>query len=395
MAEPTNVIDQPSPRRRHRGLVWTLVVLASVLLVFSITANWVQRAVLDTGEVTKTTDEILADQDVQEQLSVFAVDQLYANVDVQGAIAQRLPPPAQPLAGPLAAAARELASNVADKALASPQVQSIVSGAIGNAHERFVALIEDEGTYVSTTGGEVTLEYGKVIADLAARLGLDPGVITEIQSFVQSFSQNLQETLTTAQSKIESVRANLEQVQAGQLDPPAETNLRELNQLAAQLTRKIGNLEEQIAGIKGKVPSQLQGKLKELDGLLADVKGRLGVLERRTAAVLADPTDTNVSALDAELASLQSKITVLLDRQVVQTPGQLVIMDSSQLSGIQTLVSVLRNLGIVLPILVVLLYVVALFLAKGWRREALIAAGGGSWRRRSSCSWSGGWPATK
>ena len=30
-----------------------------------------------------------------------------------------------------------------------------------------------------------------------------------------------------------------------------------------------------------------------------------------------------------------------------------------------------------LPILVVVLYLLALFLAKGWRREALIAAGGG------------------
>ncbi len=52
-------------------------------------------------------------------------------------------------------------------------------------------------------------------------------------------------------------------------------------------------------------------------------------------------------------------------------------MDSGQLSGLQKLVSLLRNLGIVLPLLALLLYVGALYLAKGWRREALIAAGGG------------------
>ena len=52
-------------------------------------------------------------------------------------------------------------------------------------------------------------------------------------------------------------------------------------------------------------------------------------------------------------------------------------MSSNQLSGLQTLVSPLRNLGFVLPVLALVLYLGALYLAKGWRREALIAAGGG------------------
>jgi hypothetical protein len=52
-------------------------------------------------------------------------------------------------------------------------------------------------------------------------------------------------------------------------------------------------------------------------------------------------------------------------------------MSSDQLSGLQTLVRLLHNLGIVLPVLALLLYLGALYLAKGWRREALIAAGGG------------------
>ena len=67
----------------------------------------------------------------------------------------------------------------------------------------------------------------------------------------------------------------------------------------------------------------------------------------------------------------------MLSRQAVQTPGELVLMSSGQLSGLQKLVSLLRNLGFVLPLLALLLYLGALYLAKGWRREALIAAGGG------------------
>jgi uncharacterized coiled-coil protein SlyX len=365
------------PPRRHRPIVWTLIVLASVLLVLSITANWVQRALLDTDEVTDTTSEIVADGDVEEQLSIFAVDQLYAAVDVQGAIEKQLPPPAQALAAPAGAAVRQLATDVAERALASPQVQDLVSGSIARAHARFVNLIRDEGEYVATTGGDVTLEYGSIVADLAARLGLDPATISEVQGIVQDFAEDLRGGLTEAQTQIESLRAGLSDVQAGALDPELEAGLEALNANAAELEGGIAGLEEKIAGVQEQVPSQLQGRLSDLLARLADVDDRLAALEGQTAAVLEDPSQANVDALDASLATIQPRVTAVLERQVVQSPGEFVVMDSTQLDGLQAVVGALRNLGIVLPLLVLLLYVAALYLAKGWRREALIAAGGG------------------
>src|SRR5215204_5609977 len=78
-------------RRRHRTLVWPLIVLASVFLVLSISANWIQAEALDTDWVVSATDEMLDAPEVREALAVYAVDQLYANVDVQGEIEARLP----------------------------------------------------------------------------------------------------------------------------------------------------------------------------------------------------------------------------------------------------------------------------------------------------------------
>ena len=66
---------QRAPKHRHRVIVWSLVVLASVVLLFSMIANWVQTQLLDTNQFADSTDEILQNQDVQEQLSIFAVDQ--------------------------------------------------------------------------------------------------------------------------------------------------------------------------------------------------------------------------------------------------------------------------------------------------------------------------------
>ena len=179
---------KPKRTRSHRALVRVLVVLASVVLLFSMIANWVQTQVLDSNQLSDQTSAILKNPDVQEQLSIFAVDQLYANVDVQAAIQQRLPSAAQPLAVPITALTRQLATNVAQKALASPEVQSLVANAVGQAQARFVNLIENKSQFVSTTGGQVTLEYGSVIADLATRLGVDPATISNIQGLVQEYS---------------------------------------------------------------------------------------------------------------------------------------------------------------------------------------------------------------
>jgi predicted nuclease with TOPRIM domain len=358
-------------------LVWSLIVLASVLLLVSMTANWVQRAALDTDQVEDTTDEILADQDVQQALSIFLVDQLYANVDVQAELERELPSSFKALSAPVAAATRQLALNVAERALASPRVQALVSDAVRRAHERFVNLIRNKGEYVATTGGEVTLNYGSLVANLAVRLGVDPATISEIRRLVQDLSTDLRQGLTTAQARIRSVRAELARVQGGSLSPQLQQDLGTLEESVAELQTRIASLEGTVESAEAKAPSQLQDRLASLDSRLSDLDGRLTALEDRIGAVLKDPSEANVERLDPALTSTQSRITTLLGRQVVQTPGQLVVLGSDQLDGVQTAVRALRNLGFVLPLLALLLYVGAIYLARGWRRRALIAAGGG------------------
>jgi hypothetical protein len=77
-----------------------------VLLVLSISANWIQDEALETDWVVKATDEILDTPEVREALAIYTVDQLYANIDVEGEIEarcrsrpSRLPLPPQPRSG--------------------------------------------------------------------------------------------------------------------------------------------------------------------------------------------------------------------------------------------------------------------------------------------------------
>ena len=316
-----------------------------------------------------TTDDILSDKDVQDALSIYLVDQVYATVDVQGEIEKKLPDNAKALSAPVAAATRQLALSVSEKALASPRVQALVSHSIRVSHGQFVRLIEDEGQYVRTTGGAVTLQYGDVIADLAIRLGVDPEAISKIRSVAQDLSGDLKQRLTTAQTQITSVRADLAKVEAGTLSPEQEQNLSTLQTDTAALQVKIASLDTKLEGVQGKAPAQLQDRLANLDERLTDLDGRLTALDKRTSAVLEDPQQANVDGLDAALASVQVRVTDALDRPALQNPGQLVVLKSGELDGVQTLVAGLRSLGFVLPLLVLFLYVGAIYLAQGWRRK--------------------------
>ena len=379
-AQPEDVQSEPShepePKRRHRAIVWILIVLASLLLVLSITANWIQSEALDTARVVDTTDQILAKPDVQEALATYTVDQLYANVDVQRELQERLPAPLKGLAAPAAAASKQLALDVQRKALASPRVQDLTSSAIRLAHEQLVGLITNQDAYVSSTGGEVTLEYGEVIADLASRIGVSPDAIARVQGVVRD-SNDLEQRLTKFRAKIESARATLSRVEQGQLSPETQQRLAPLQQDAAELRGKLVSLDKGIKAAQTKAPPRLQAPLARLNGLLSNLEQGLAAASQRIPAALRDLSGPNVEALNAQLGDLQARVTALLGRQVVQNPGQLVVLKSTQLDGVQTLVRVLRNLGFVLPLLVLLLYGAALYLAKGWRPRALVAAGGG------------------
>ena len=266
---------------------------------------------------------------------------------------------------------------MAKTALASPRVQQLVATAINGAQQRFVSLIEDKGQFVSTQGGDVTLEYGSFIADIATRLGVDPSAISQIQAFIQQSSTELKQRLTTMQSKIESTRATLSQAQAGTLSPEVQQNLTTLETDAAQLNTTVASLEQKIAGIQPKAPAQLQSRLSDLQGRLTKLDKRWRQRRDRPPRCSRIQARRTSSSSTPRSPSLQTRVTTLLNRQAIQHPGEIVVMKSSGLSGLQDLVKALRNLGFVLPVLALLLYLAAIYLARNWRREALIAAGGG------------------
>jgi hypothetical protein len=160
------------PETRHRIKVRILVVAASVLAFLAIFTGWVDRQALDTDEWVDTSGKLLEDKAISDAVATYAVDQLYANVDVPRLLKRRLPPDLEPVASPAAAGIRGLATRAAQQAFQSPRVQNLWKDANRVAHTQLVAILEDKSEVVTTQEERVILDLRPIVFQLADRLGL-------------------------------------------------------------------------------------------------------------------------------------------------------------------------------------------------------------------------------
>ena len=159
--------------RPRRGIVITLIALASVVGFLAIFSVWIAREILETDTWAENSTELLEDDDIREPVSGFLADEIFTGVDVEAELEQSLPPQAQALAGPAAGGLRQLAEEAADRALQRPRVQQLWEEANAAAHGRFVQVVEGEGDNVSTEGGVVTLDLGGLVEQIASQVGID------------------------------------------------------------------------------------------------------------------------------------------------------------------------------------------------------------------------------
>ena len=174
--------DTVEPTRQHSLAVHLLIVLAAVILLITAVNVWVDRAALNTDNWVDASDQLLAEPAVREAVAVYVVDQLYANVDVGAQLGDLLPSDFSGLAGALASALRNPATEAVDRLLATDQVATIWSNANRLAHETIVRILEDDSRVeaLSTSGGNVTLDLREVVVQLADTLGLPASVVDRI-----------------------------------------------------------------------------------------------------------------------------------------------------------------------------------------------------------------------
>src|SRR4029450_2357478 len=90
--------DSERLTRRRAIAVWTLVVVASLLLLISSLTIWVKRQALDTDAWTNASGQMLANDEIRQQLSIYLVDTVFSSGDATAKIEQALPANRQGLA---------------------------------------------------------------------------------------------------------------------------------------------------------------------------------------------------------------------------------------------------------------------------------------------------------
>jgi hypothetical protein len=162
-----------SARHRHRVIVPTLLVLATLIGFWACFAVWVNRQVLNTDNWTSTSNRILADPQVQSVLGAYLVNELFTTVDVPARLRSNLPGQLQGLASPLSAGLRQLADQAAPRLLASPQVQGVWAQTNRAAHAELLRILNGGGRVLSTQNGVVALNLRELVSQLGAQLGLE------------------------------------------------------------------------------------------------------------------------------------------------------------------------------------------------------------------------------
>jgi hypothetical protein len=183
-----------------------LLVVATVLTFVAIFSFWVSRQALNTDNWVNTSSKLLEDKEVQVQIATFAVDRLYANVDVEAEVRKALPPQAKALAGPAAGGLRQLAQQVAEKALTTPQFQALWAEANRAAHEQLLKVIGGGGAVVSTGEGEVTLHLDALITQIGERVGLPGDLTAKLPSEAGTLTVLDSKQLSTSQKIAKAIR---------------------------------------------------------------------------------------------------------------------------------------------------------------------------------------------
>lgn len=168
--------------RGRRWLINGIIVVATVLSVFTLVSVWANRLLFNPDNWESTSVQLVQNPAIRSATANFVVDRLYANVDVKARLQAGLPPRLQPLAGPVAGALHDAAVRGVNTVLGRPRFQSLWAKANRRADQLFIAIVDGGKGPVAVNNGVVTLDLTSIVDTAASRLGLPASVTSKLPS---------------------------------------------------------------------------------------------------------------------------------------------------------------------------------------------------------------------
>jgi hypothetical protein len=185
--------------RGRRRVVRGLIIFGSILAFLSVFAIWTERQALNTDDWVDTSGRLLENKTIREALSDYLVDQLYENVDVRKELEEILPGDTKDLAGPAAGGLRQVAGEGAEKALETSTAQELWEEANRTTHEQLLAVLENKKEAVETDEGNVKLNLGSLLTNLAEQVGIGESLAEKLPPDAAQIEILKSDELKTAQ----------------------------------------------------------------------------------------------------------------------------------------------------------------------------------------------------
>jgi hypothetical protein len=184
-----------------------LTVLAVLLALVGMVAFYVEHTALDEDGFESISRSMIENDEIRTQVAAKSVDTLFENVDVEAAIAERLPPAQKGLAPVLAGLARSGADRAAEAALERPRVQTVWVETTTATQRQLVRLLDDETTFIQTEGGAVVLDLRALVIELGDQVAVIGRVAERLPESSGRIAIIEESQLETAQTITKILRA--------------------------------------------------------------------------------------------------------------------------------------------------------------------------------------------
>ena len=197
---PATIPAPAAASRTRRILARALVVVGVLLTLVSLLAVFVKREALDPDHFKQTSQELIANPAIQDEVAAQMVEILYTNVDVGGQLKDELPSNLQSLAGPIAGLSHELADRAARELLSRPRVQDLFVTALSLSQQQLIAVLHGDTRVLETSNGNVVLNVRPLVLQLGDRFNFVSNLADKIPQESAQVTILKSDDLNTAQN---------------------------------------------------------------------------------------------------------------------------------------------------------------------------------------------------
>jgi hypothetical protein len=183
-----------------------LTVLAILLALVGMLAFYVAHTALSDAGFEAVSRNMIENDAIRTQVANTAVDSLYENVDVEAAIAARLPEAQKGLAPVLAGLSRSGADRAAVTALERPRVQQLWVETTTRTQRQLVRLLDDK-TKFQVEGGKVVLDLRPIVIQIGDQVAVIGRVAEKLPDSAGKITIIDESQLGTAQTITRILRA--------------------------------------------------------------------------------------------------------------------------------------------------------------------------------------------